>query len=125
MPFKRRQRMLQRPRAVKHSGTFIETIGNGSSVANMVVLETDAGARSTTGASQVIQGNATTDETVRTADKCKLINLHIQGGARENIATPADRTGWIEWAFICVRQNENEVPVTQIGVQTLGDICTN
>ncbi len=31
----------------------------------------------------------------------------------------------MEWAFVLVRENETEVPATRLGIQTLGDICTN
>ncbi len=72
-----------------------------------------------------IQSFSSTDDDCRTGDTVKYTNLHIQAGPRNNIDAVQDRTGWIEWAFVCVRENETEVPGTRFSVQTVGDICTN
>ncbi len=111
--------------AVKHSGTFLDNIGAGDAPQKFIVLKTSGGPRSDDGAPQTIQSAASTDEDCRTGDTCKLVNLHIECGPRNNIAEVEDRTGWLEWAFVLVRENETEVPITRLGVQTLGDVCTN
>ncbi len=110
---------------VKHSGTFMDNIGQGSNAVSLTVLKTSGGPRSTTGAPQTIQSAASTDEDCRTGDTVKYVNLNIQAGPRQLLGDSDDRTGWIEWAFICVRENETTVPATRLGIQTLGDICTN
>ncbi len=125
MVFRRKRSMLPRKPSVKHSGTFLANVGSGSDVANFVILKTGGGPRSTTGAPQTIQSFSSTDEDCKTADTVKLVNLHLQIGPRSDVGSAEDRTGWIEWALVLVRENETEVPNTRIGVQTLGDICTN
>ncbi len=110
--------------AVKHSGTFIENAGGASTPGNFVILETSGGERSDTGAPQTIQSFSSTDSDCKTGDTCKQVNLTLQCSPRVN-QTELDTTVWLEWALICVRANETEVPTTRTGVQTLGDICTN
>ncbi len=112
-------------RKVKHSGTFIDNVGQGSNAVSMVILKTGGGPRSTTGAPQTIQSFSSTDDDCKTGDKCQFVNLTVQVGPRSDQGSEPDRTGWIEWAFVCVRENETAVPSTRLGVQTLGDICTN
>ncbi len=125
MPRRRRSPMLSKP-AVKHSGTLLFNDGAANTVHQFDVLKTSGGPRSTTGAPQTIQSFSSTDEDCKTADVVKLINLHLQCGPRNfDTIPPEDRTGWIEWALVLVRENETIVPNTRIGVQTLGDIATN
>ncbi len=124
MPFRRKFRK-QLSRKVKHSGTFVANIGNATVPQDLIILKTSGGPRSVDGAPQTIQSSSSTDENCKTGDKCSLVNLHIQAGARPDIGADEDRTGWLEWALICVRENETVVPSTRTGVQTLGDICTN
>ncbi len=112
-------------RAVKHSGTLIDNIGQGSNAISQVILKTGGGPRSTDGAPMTIQSFASTDDDCKTADQVKFVNLNIECAGRTNQGTDNDRIGWLEWAFICVRENETQVPATRLGVQNLGDICTN
>ncbi len=102
----------------------MDNVGQGSNVTNLVILKTSGGPRSTTGAPQTIQSSANTEDDCRTGDKCKFVNLTLQCAPRTGISED-DRIGWMEWAFICVRENETQVPSTRLGIQTLGDICTN
>ncbi len=124
MPF-RKKRSMNRKRGVKHSGTLIANIGQGSNAISLVVLKTGGGPRSNDGQPQTIQSFSSTDEDCKTGDTCKYVNLNIQAAARPDTGTESNKTGWIEWAFVCVRENETAVPSTRLGVQTLGDICTN
>ncbi len=124
LPFRSRRPKKSYKKGVKHSGTLIINEGPSAVPDEFVVLKTSGGPRSTDGAPQTIQSLASTDEDCRTGDTVKLINLHIQAGARPQ-STTVDRTGWVEWAFICVRENETSIPITRAGVQTLGDIATN
>ncbi len=124
MPFRRRVRKLLISPSVKHSGSFLANIGAATAPVSLIVLKTGGGPRSTDGSPQTIQSFASTDEDCRTGDICKLVNLHIEAGPRPDIAADKDRIGWLEWAFVCVRENETVVPITRLGVQTLGDVCT-
>ncbi len=119
-----RKSLIGKPSA-KHSGTLVANTGPSTVPDNMVIVETDSGARSIDGAPQTIQDRAVTDETCRVGDTIKYVNLHIQAGPRNNIDAQQDRVGWIEWAFVCVRENETILPITRTGLQTIGDIATN
>ncbi len=125
MPFRRKSKIGLRRPSTKHSGTLQSNIGAGTAPEKLIVLKTSGGPRSTDGGPMTIQSTSSTDDDCKTGDKCRLVNLHIEAGARPDIGTEQDRTGWIEWSFICVRENETEVPITRLGVQTLGDVCTN
>ncbi len=123
MPFRRRRSMPSK-RKVKHSGTLIADVGAGSNATSLIILKTSGGPRSTDGSPQTIQSFSSTDEDCKTGDQCKFVNLALYAGPKDSAAIQ-DRIGWMEWAFICVRENETAVPATRLGVQTLGDICTN
>ncbi len=122
---RRRSRTGSIKPGVKHSGTFVDNVGPGSNALSLIILKTGGGPRSTDGSPQTIQSFSSTDEDCKTGDIVKYVNLNIQCGARNNIGNPEDRAGWLEWAFVCVRENETAVPATRLGVQNLGDICTN
>ncbi len=125
MPFRRKQiKIGLRKNGVKHSGTFQDNIGVASNAISQIILKTGGGPRSTDGGPQTIQSFASTDEDCRTADTVKYVNLYAQIGNRPNVGAAEDSQGWLEWAFVCVRENETAVPATNLGVQTLGDICT-
>jgi len=111
--------------STKHSGTFQDNVGPNLAPAKLIILKTGGGPRSIDGSPQTIQSFSDTEEDCKVGDNVKYVNFTIQSGARNTVATPADRIGWQEWAFVCVRENETEVPSTRVGVQTLGDICTN
>ncbi len=110
---------------ITHADTNLLNQGSGSAPASFNVLETDAGARTLTGATQVIQDNADTGEVCRVGDIVKYVNLFLEIGPRNEIGTDQDRTGWLEWAFCCVKESETAVPITNVGTQTLATICKN
>ncbi len=111
--------------AVQHAGTLLLNSGFAQAPDSMDVLRTQGGARTLTGDSQTIQSFAITDEVVRTGDIVKYINLFLQVCARPNVSVNQNRVGWLEWAFVMVKESETAVPITQLGVQTLGNVCTN
>ncbi len=125
MPRRRRFPKVTMPRAYKHSGSLLASVGFGSNVTRQDIMLTSGGQRSTDGSDTIIQSSANTSDKCRVSDEVKVVNLNIQAGARPNIGNAEDRTGWIEWAFVCVREDEKDVPSTNLGTQTLGDICTN
>ncbi len=109
---------------VQHAHTLLSNVGSGSVPTTFEVLETEAGLRTTTGGSQTIKDSASTAEVVNIGDTVKYINLFIQCAPRNGSAN-LDKGGWMEWAFVCVKESETTVPITDIGIQTLGVICTN
>ncbi len=123
--YRRKRSAISFKSAVKHSGTFVESVGQGSNVTTLTILKTGGGPRSDDGSPQTIQSFSDTKDDCKTGDHCKVVNLKIQAGARPHIGSPEFRTGWVEWAFLCVRESEKTVPSTNLGTQTLGDICTN
>lgn len=109
---------------ITHADTKVLNSGSGQIPDTFEVLETEAGVRSVTGGTQTITDSRSTGEVVNVGDCVKYINLFIGAGPRE--ASPvADRQGWLEWAFVCVKESETTVPITDVGTQTLGTICKN
>ncbi len=111
--------------AVQHSGTFVQNVGNGSAPDQFEIMETEAGLRTTTGAPQTIKDSASTQEVCNIGDIIKYINLFIQICPRPDIGVLANQLGWLEWALVMVKESEADVPITQLGTQTLGNVCTN
>ncbi len=122
---RRRIRLAATKVGVAHGDTQILNAGGGSNPSTFPIMETEAGVRTTTGATQTIQDSASTGEVCRTGDIIKYVNLFLQAAPRATATTPTENPGWLEWAFVCVRENENVVPITTTGTQTLGIICRN
>ncbi len=110
---------------IPHAGTVISSIGGATAPAEQVILKTEAGARNVTGANQDITAERDTGNKVNVGDCIKYVNLFIQVSPRPIQDTDQDKTGWLEWAFVCVKESETNVPNTTVGVQTLGVIATN
>ncbi len=111
--------------AIQHADTLLANIGSASVPTEFIVLQTDVGARTVTGAAQTIQDAASTGMVVRIGDIVKYINLFIQVCARSNVSAEQNRVGWLEWAFVMVKESETVLPITNLGVQTLGNVATN
>ncbi len=110
---------------VQHANTLLVNSGSGSVPNTFVILDTDAGARTLTGGTIATKGGATTATTVNIGDIVKYVNLFLETGPRTNQGVEQDRLGWLEWAFVCVKESETTVPITDLGIQTLGVVCTN
>ncbi len=110
---------------IQHARTKLVNSGSGSISDTFEVLETSGGARSLTGTGITIKESATTGEVINVGDIVKYINLFVETGPRNNQGVAQDRTGWLEWAFVCVKESETTVPITTVGTETLGVICTN
>ncbi len=121
---RRRVRLTRGKLAIQHSDSIIANTGQGSAPATFVVSRTDVGARTLTGATQNIQAEGATDEKCQVGDLIKYVNLFIQHCPRPNVGSTSNRTGWLEWAFVCVKESEAPVLATLMGTQTLGDVCT-
>ncbi len=119
---RRRSLLLATAVGVQKSGTLLANVGPAN-VHSHVVLTT-ANARTTTGAAQFIQDSITTDNECNAGATVKYINLFIQTAPRQSISTEEQRVGWLEYAFVLVKESDTVVPTTQLGVSTLGDVCT-
>lgn len=109
----------------KHSDTAILTIGSASAPSETIILNTDIGARTTTGATQNIQANATTDNTVMAGSTVKYVNIRLQCAGRPVEATNQDQTlGWYEYALVLVKESETTMPITNVGTTTVPDLAT-
>ncbi len=121
---RRRRSTLMGKQAIQHAHSFVDTIGGATAPQNFIILNPNIGARSTDGSAKNFSTDRDTSETVNIGDVVKYVNMFVECGPRN--AQGADtRTGWLEWAFVCVKQTETAVPITQMGVLTLGTVCTN
>lgn len=119
---RRRQPIGKFRPSIAHAGTLLDNVGFASVPTEFEVLETEAGLRTVTGASQTITDSRSTAEVVNIGDNVKYINLFIQVASR-NITVNAN-SGWLEWAFVCVKETETSIPITNLGLDTLG-VCAN
>ncbi len=106
-----------------HSGTILSNTGPGSAPAKLIIMETEAGARTLSGAAQTIQSARSTDEICNAGDLIKYLNIFIQVAPRD-VAPTADRNGWLEWAMVTKREADVDIPSSQTGVSTLATIAT-
>ena len=81
-------------------------------------------ARTTTGASQVIQDGSSTGETVDIGNQIKYLNIFIQASPRDSGASDNDRKGWLEYALVMNKESDTVIPITNLGTATLGDVAT-
>ncbi len=125
MARQRRMSISRYKTAVQHTDSLIANIGHATVPTVLDVLRTDVGARTLTGASQTIQDAASSGRIVRTGDIVKYVNLFIQITPRFEIGLPEEAQGWLEWAFLMVKESETQIPITNLGVQTLGEVATN
>ncbi len=125
MARQRRMSISKFKTAIQHTDSIIANTGAATIPTVLNVLQTDVGARTTTGAGQTIQDAASTGRIVQTGSIVKYVNLFIQISPRPEIGTRQDRIGWLEWAFVMVKESETTLPITNLGVQTLGEVATN
>ncbi len=122
---RRRIRLNQIKTGVQHAGTKLANGGGGSIPDTFEIMETETGTRTTTGATQTTKDSASTAEVCNIGDIIKYVNLFIGCAPRDGQATIDLQTGWLEWAFVCVKESETTVPITNMGTQTLATVCTN
>ncbi len=121
---RRRMAITRSLSSVQHSGSQIDNTGSGSVPETLEFMETQGGARTTSGSEQNITNLRTTGETCNVGDIVKYVNLFIQAGGRDGIETDADRVGWLEYAIVLKRSADASIPITQLGVDTLGTVAT-
>ncbi len=112
---------------IKHSSTLVDNTGAGvGSFFNHVIYKTDIGTRNTSGAVQVIQDKANTEEIVNVGDIIKYANICLQASPRGVEPTNVlDNAGWLEWAVVWQQEQATNPTVANIGVLTLGVICSH
>ena len=109
---------------IKHSTTFIGTIGNGSNVAERTLIQTNAGDRSLDGLATVIQQEANTATNVQVSDIVKYVNITLQLAVTEQGQTAQNDTqGWFEWAVVWRDEVSIPIPSTNLGTRHLGDLA--
>ncbi len=109
---------------MQHAGTVVASVGAGTVPQEQVILKTEAGPRNVTGANQDVTAERDTGNKCNVGDIIKYVNLFI-GVASKSAPVNNEGAGWLEWAFVCVKESETNVPITTMGVQTLGVVCTN
>lgn len=119
-----RRRQLAGLASEQHAGTKVFTIGPGTvATAEHVIRDSQVGARAPSGANDTIQLGRSLAEECNIGDKCKFVNLFIQVSAR-TLGGVAN-TGWLEWAFCCIKKDTAPPTNTELGTSTLGNVCTN
>ncbi len=123
---RRRLKLSATRTSFQHADTLISVIGPATAPTSMIVLDTEAGARPTTGATTTVQVGMGTNEEVNVGCIVKNINLFIQAGVNSDTATEEDQSnGWLEWAIVMVKESETVLPITLLGIQTVGNVATN
>ncbi len=123
----RRKRATLGKDGIKHSSTLVDNTGPGvGSVFGHLIYNTSVGARSTSGAGKTIQNSANTEARCLVSDIVKYVNICLQCSPRG--ASPTDdndNAGWLEWAVVWQREVETLPAVTNLGVGTLGMVCSH
>ncbi len=112
---------------VKHSSSLVANIGQGTAtIFGHLILRTNVGLRLTSGGIQTIQDNATTENTINVGDYVKYVNICLQCSPRgANPTNDNDNAGWLEWA-VCWQRERDVTPTTaNLGVTTLGVVCSH
>ncbi len=90
-------------------------------VDELIIRDSEVGARDPAGGNDTIQLGRGYEEECNIGDVCKYVNIFIQAGPR---AIADAGTGWCEWAF-CTHKSSDPAPAnTNLGLQTLGNVCT-
>ncbi len=120
----RKLRLSQTKVPTQHSDSLVENIGGAKAPSIFEFMQTDVGARTTDGSTQNIQANATTDSTCMVGQIIKYVNLFIQVSPRPSVGAEKDQTGWLEYAIVTHKESDPDIPITLLGIQTLGDTAT-
>jgi len=109
---------------IKKSVTQVNTIGNGSNV-NGLTLLFSASSRSATGDTTTVRDSQSTGSDANIGDICKYVNICIEAANRADDQgnDAVDNNGWLEWAVVYQQETSGFPAVTNLGTNTLGDIC--
>ncbi len=110
---------------IKHSQTKVHVLGQGSVTGFHNLITTKAGSRSLDGSVQDIQESANTSSIVMISSIIKYITIHFQVAiTEEGQSAQNDMQGWLEYGLVWFNEVDVNVPSTNLGTQTLGDIMT-
>ncbi len=111
---------------VKHSTTLVDNTGPGVGSFFGHEIYRTALTRGTSGGVSVLQQNINNEEQCQVGDIIKYINICLECSPRGVQPTnELDNAGWLEWAVI-FQEERNVLPtVANIGVLTLGAVCSH
>lgn len=124
MPFRRRRRRQTIGKnSIKHSGTLVDSIGPSTAPVSIAAILSGAGGRSTDGSPVDVGQAGNTASNCSQGNMVKFVNFRIQAGISASGETEGSK-GWLEWAVVFEEEKVTSVPITNLGNQTLGDVCT-
>ncbi len=110
--------------AIQHSGSQIDNTGGSSVPETLEFMAVHSAARTITGAEDTTTNTRSTGETCNIGDTIKYVNLFIEAAGRVDVEVAKDRIGWLEYAVVLKRFADANVPITELGTETLGTVCT-
>ncbi len=112
---------------IKHAVTTVGNTGAGvGSYFTLNAIITETGARVTAGGVQVTKDNANTESICNIGDIIKYVNFCIECSPRgANPTQDNDNCAWLEWAVVYQEERDINPTVANIGVATLGTICSH
>ncbi len=112
---------------VKHASTLVANIGQGDgSIFGHLIFDTKVGGRALAGGVQTLQESVTTEETCQVSDVVKYVNICLECSPRGTIPTDElDNAGWLEWAVVWQRERDATPTTANLGVLTLGCVCSH
>jgi len=105
---------------IKKSATLIDNVGPSSGITTFILIANTA-SRSLDGSAITVRDQQDTGTKANIGDIIKYINIRIQAGARESVASEDDTSGWLEWGVVKQKETFIAPLVTNLGIQTLGD----
>ena len=122
----RHRRLTMGKTPIKHASALVANTGQGAgSYFTHQIYVTDVGARNVGGGVLTIKDSATTGNTINVGDIVKYVNCCIECGPRTTTDPLSDNIAWLEWALVFQNERDANPNVSNIGVATLGVICTN
>ncbi len=111
---------------VKHSSSLVANTGPGvGSFFGHVIFQTNVGARIQSGANQVLQDASSNNDVCMVGDIIKYVNICLECSPRGADSTNIkDDSGWLEWAVVWQEERDTTPNVSNIGVETLGVVCS-
>ncbi len=112
---------------IKHSSTLLANIGPGDgSFFNHEIFKTRVGARTGAGSTQTMRDSSNNEEICQVGDVIKYVNICLECSPRGADSTNIkDDSGWLEWAVVWQEEDDIDPNVSNIGVSTLGVICSH
>ncbi len=122
-----RKRVTAGKTPIKHASTLVDNTGPGvGSFFAHTIYETDVGLRPIGGGVKTIKDSATTGKICNVGDIVKYINVTWECSPRGADSTNIkDDAGFLEWALVFQRERDSSPNTSNIGVETLGVVCTN